>query len=137
MLLCIICKSKFQPSSQIGIICNLDSYTVIDILLKRSAKASKRSIPRYFRRKKTSHQTGFFNVADAAGVEPATAWFVARYSIQLSYASAINCFLISHAQEIANMVRSHKRQIIYPTSLRIRNKLFFNISCLGDSESYC
>ncbi len=28
-------------------------------------------------------------MADAAGVEPATAWFVARYSIQLSYASAM------------------------------------------------
>jgi hypothetical protein len=50
-----------------------------------------------FRRKKTSHKTGFFNVADTAGFEPATAWFVARYSIQLSYASAINCFFISHA----------------------------------------
>ena len=29
-------------------------------------------------------------MADAAGVEPATAWFVARYSIQLSYASGIS-----------------------------------------------
>ena len=32
-------------------------------------------------------------MADAAGVEPATAWFVARYSIQLSYASAIHYVL--------------------------------------------
>jgi hypothetical protein len=43
-------------------------------------------------------------VADAAGVEPATAWFVARYSIQLSYASAINCFFISHVQEITSFI---------------------------------
>ena len=49
----------------------------------------------------------FFNVADAAGVEPATAWFVARYSIQLSYASAINCFFISQVKEITNRVHSH------------------------------
>ena len=34
-------------------------------------------------------------MADAAGVEPATAWFVARYSIQLSYASAIFDTLLS------------------------------------------
>jgi hypothetical protein len=46
-------------------------------------------------------------VADAAGVEPATAWFVARYSIQLSYASSINCFFISHVQEITNF--THKK----------------------------
>ncbi len=31
-------------------------------------------------------------VADTAGVEPATAWFVARYSIQLSYVSAVGSF---------------------------------------------
>ena len=30
------------------------------------------------------------NVVGAAGVEPATAWFVARYSIQLSYAPTLN-----------------------------------------------
>ncbi len=37
---------------------------------------------------------GSLNVADAAGVEPATAWFVARYSIQLSYASAVVIFIV-------------------------------------------
>ncbi len=29
------------------------------------------------------------------------------------------------------LVRS---QVLYPAELRVRNKLFFNISCLGDSE---
>jgi hypothetical protein len=34
-------------------------------------------------------------VVGAAGVEPATAWFVARYSIQLSYAPSHELFFIS------------------------------------------
>ena len=41
---------------------------------------------------------GFRKVADAAGVEPATAWFVARYSIQLSYASAVKYYFTSYSK---------------------------------------
>jgi hypothetical protein len=46
--------------------------------------------------KKNQSEDWFFsftaNVVGAAGVEPATAWFVARYSIQLSYAPTVNLF---------------------------------------------
>ena len=37
------------------------------------------------RTKKTPQQCGVFNMARQEGFEPPTAWFVARYSIQLSY----------------------------------------------------
>ena len=40
--------------------------------------------------KKPPVKGGVLYVARAEGFEPPTAWFVARYSIQLSYARAVN-----------------------------------------------
>jgi hypothetical protein len=39
--------------------------------------------------KKARNLRAFFNVARSRGFEPLTAWFVARYSIQLSYERAV------------------------------------------------
>ena len=47
-----------------------------------------------YNEKKPHQLGGVFNVVGAAGVEPATAWFVARYSIQLSYAPSLAIFYI-------------------------------------------
>jgi hypothetical protein len=39
-------------------------------------------------------------MARVEGFEPPTAWFVARYSIQLSYTRTINFFVDRHYQRI-------------------------------------
>ena len=41
-------------------------------------------------------------MADAGGFEPPTAWFVARYSIQLSYASVYQILYFNHLRKMAD-----------------------------------
>ena len=48
-------------------------------------QSNRRSKWKSDRTKKTPQQCGVFNMARQEGFEPPTAWFVARYSIQLSY----------------------------------------------------
>ncbi len=47
--------------------------------------------------KKTTARVGFSYMARVEGFEPPTAWFVARYSIQLSYTRA-KLFVGCHIQ---------------------------------------
>jgi hypothetical protein len=54
----------------------------IMVLVSRLAKASRRKYSKYLKDKTESKKGG---MARLAGFEPATTWFEARYSIQLSY----------------------------------------------------
>ena len=59
---------------------------------------------------------GLFNMARSGGFEPPTAWFVARYSIQLSYERAklfsklrsLNCMAVREGFEPLPTCRSPK-----------------------------
>ncbi len=59
------------------------------------------------------------------GVEPPTAWFVARYSIQLSYTRDLYLNLLLHQTLIKNGARGRSRtsdrlvrsQVLYPAEL--------------------
>ncbi len=44
-------------------------------------------------------------MARSRGFEPLTAWFVARYSIQLSYERAINCFHLNTFPRVRKVAR--------------------------------
>ncbi len=60
-------------------------------------------------------------MARSGGFEPPTAWFVARYSIQLSYERAISLFCDDGALgRIRTSDRLVRSQVLYPAELRAR-----------------
>ena len=63
-------------------------------------------------------------MARLAGFEPTTLWFVARYSIQLSYSRIQIVFCVSVGA--AGRIRTHdplvRSQILYPTELQPREE---------------
>ena len=70
----------------------------------------------------------------AGGFEPPTAWFVARYSIQLSYARTDNLFRLYSILNIENGARGRiqtsdrlvRSQVLYPAELRAHRMLHIN-----------
>ncbi len=62
-------------------------------------------------------------MARSGGFEPPTAWFVARYSIQLSYERATIHFLLKYGAfgRIRTSDRLVRSQVLYPAELRTRN----------------
>ncbi len=68
-------------------------------------------------------------MARSEGFEPSTAWFVARYSIQLSYERAefyfYRCTFTKKIYGALGRIRTFDRlvrsQVLYPAELRARN----------------
>ncbi len=67
-------------------------------------------------------------MARSEGFEPSTAWFVARYSIQLSYERTVNhqrndCIYFKNGAlgRIRTFDRLVRSQVLYPAELRARS----------------
>ncbi len=75
-------------------------------------------------------------MARSRGFEPLTAWFVARYSIQLSYERAIYSLIYlftfrresGASERIRTSDRLVRSQVLYPAELRARSILLFTLS---------
>ncbi len=66
------------------------------------------------------------NLVRVRGVEPLTAWFVARYSIQLSYTRKFDLVLFGADGRSRTSDRLVRSQVLYPAELHphIRNSAF-------------
>ena len=61
-------------------------------------------------------------MARSEGFEPSTAWFVARYSIQLSYERAVGSVESGALGRIRTFDRLVRSQVLYPAELRARSR---------------
>ena len=82
--------------------------------------------------KKPTRRLVFIKVADAAGVEPATAWFVARYSIQLSYASLFK--LVIYISSLRDNELNSKYLGRQPSKHSLRSHELFHHRCSYDAN---
>jgi hypothetical protein len=72
-----------------------------------------------FNKKATSRVAFLLNMARPARFERATAWFVARYSIQLSYGREMGVAVLNGAPgTIRTCDRLVRSQVLYPAELR-------------------
>ncbi|GEM_PF-1455949 len=82
----------------------------------------------YANKKPRTRRGSLFDMARLGGFEPPTAWFVARYSIQLSYSRLKHVgsdFVINGAAgRIRTSDRLVRSQVLYPAELQPRNKTF-------------
>ena len=74
-----------------------------------------------------------------AGFEPTTPWFVAKYSIQLSYSRKFFCLQNNHSSFFgaAGRIRTHdplvRSQVLYPTELQPPKKQDYSIGFIKSS----
>ena len=82
-------STQFRAGNNTQITESIPQKNTKALRLKRTGALKRdkddRNIKRMVGNKKAHHKMGFKNMARPARFERATAWFVARYSIQLSY----------------------------------------------------